>query len=92
MTDRDLGEPTSFYSLTEGSDVFASDGEKVGEVAAVFKDEAVDIFDGIEISLVPLGRKVYAHADLVDEIYERGVVLTVDELAAQDLPEQAGPR
>ena len=83
----DLGEPTSYFSLAEGADVLASDGEKVGTVARVFRDEAADIFDGLEISLLPLGRRVYAEADLVQEIYEKGVLLRIDEVAAQELSE-----
>ncbi len=86
MTD-DLGDPTSYFELADGADVFASDGEKVGKVARVFRDESVDIFDGIQIALLPLGRHVYAEAEIVDEIYERGVVLKVDEASAQGLPE-----
>lgn len=87
MNREDLGEPTSYFSLAEGVEVLASDGEKVGTVFRVFRDESVDIFDGLEIALLPLGRHVYAEADLVDEIYERGVVLSIDEVAAQELPE-----
>jgi hypothetical protein len=83
----DLGNPTSYFDLSDGADVFASDGEKVGKVVRVFRDESVDIFDGIQIALLPLGRHVYAEAELVDEIYERGVVLSIDEVAAQELPE-----
>ena len=83
----DLGNPTSYFDLADGADVFASDGEKIGKVVRVFRDESVDIFDGIQVALLPLGRHVYVEAELVDEIYERGVVLTVDETAAQELSE-----
>lgn len=83
----DLGNPTSYFDLAAGCDVFASDGEKVGTVVEVFRDESIDIFDGIRVALLPLGRHVYAEADLVDEIYERGLVLKIDEAAAQELPE-----
>lgn len=89
--DDELGEPTSYFALENGTDVFASDGEKVGTVARVFRDEAADIFDGLQIALLPLGRNVYAEADLVDEIFERGVVMTIDEIAVQALPDPAGP-
>lgn len=86
----DLGEPTSYFGLSDGTDVYASDSEKIGTVVRVFRDESVDIFDGVEIALLPLGRHVYAEAELVDEIYERGVVLKIDEVAAQDLPQPKG--
>jgi hypothetical protein len=83
----DLGNPTSYFDLAVGDDVFASDREKVGTVVEVFRDESIDIFDGIRVALLPLGRHVYVEADLVDEIYERGLVLKIDEAAAQELPE-----
>lgn len=85
-----LGEPTSYFGLKDGTDVYASDEEKIGTVVRVFRDETVDIFDGIQIALLPLGRHVYAEAELVDEIYERGVVMKIDEAAAQELPEPKG--
>jgi len=86
----DLGAPTSYFALSNGEDVLASDGEKIGTVVDVFRDEAADIFDGIQVALLPLGRNVYVEAELVDEIYERGVVLKIDEKAAQELPEPKG--
>jgi len=87
----ELGEPTSYFALEDGTDVFASDGEKVGTVVRIFRDEAADIFDGLQLALLPLGRNVYAEADLVDEIFERGVLLTIDEAAVQALPDPVGP-
>ncbi|MFM8527693.1 MAG: PRC-barrel domain containing protein [bacterium] len=87
----ELGEPTSYFALEGGTDVFASNGEKVGTVVRVFRDEAADIFDGLQIALLPLGRNVYAVADLVDEIFERGVLMTIDEITVQALPDPAGP-
>jgi ribosomal 30S subunit maturation factor RimM len=87
----ELGEPTSYFALEGGTAVFGSDGEEVGTVVRVFRDEAADIFDGLQIALLPLGRNVYAEADLVDEIFERGVLLKIDEIAVQALPDSERP-
>ena len=84
----DLGEPASYLTLSEGSAVYSSDGQHLGRVAHVLADPEVDVFDGIVLdkSVLPGGHR-FADADQVDEIYERGVVLSVDAATAQGLPE-----
>ena len=84
----DLGAPASYLVCGEGTPVYSSDGEKLGEVEHVLADEDTDIFDGIVIdrSILPGGQR-FADASQIGEIYERGVVLTVDAAAAQSLPE-----
>jgi hypothetical protein len=84
----DLGAPSSYLALSEGTAVYASDGAKLGEVEHVLADADADIFDGLVIdrSVLPGGHR-FADATQVDEIYERGVVLTVDAAAAESLPE-----
>ena len=84
----DLGNPSSYLALAEGTPVYSSDGEKLGEVEHVLCDQEIDIFDGLVIdqSVLPGGHR-FADATQVDEIYERGVVLTVDAVAAEKLPE-----
>jgi uncharacterized protein YrrD len=84
----DLGAPASYLVCGEGTAVYSSDGEKLGEVEHVLADEDTDIFDGIVLdrSVLPGGQR-FVDASQIDEIYERGVVLTVDAAAAQSLPE-----
>ena len=84
----DLGAPSSYLALAEGTPVYSSDGEKLGEVEHVLADAEADIFDGLVIdrSVLPGGHR-FADATQVEEIYERGVVLTVDAAAAEQLPE-----
>jgi hypothetical protein len=86
----DLGAPASYLTLEEGSAVYSSDGQHLGKVAHVLADPDVDVFDGIVLdkSVLPGGHR-FADADQVDEVYERGVVLSVDAAAAQALPEPA---
>jgi uncharacterized protein YrrD len=84
----DLGAPTSYLVLTDGTDVYSSDGEALGKVEHVLSDSDADIFDGIVIdtSVLPGGHR-FVDAPQIDRIYERGVVLTVDAAAAEKLPE-----
>ena len=84
----DLGAPSSFLALAEGTAIYASDGAKLGAVAHVLADEETNIFDGIVIdrSILPGGHR-FVDAPQVDEIYERGVVLSIDAASAESLPE-----
>ncbi len=84
----DLGAPTSYLVLAEGTPVYSSDGDRVGGVEHVLADTDADIFDGIvlDTSVLPGGNR-FVDATQVGEIYERGVQLTIDAAAAQALPE-----
>jgi len=81
----DLGAPISYLTLGEGTPVYGADGEEVGHVAHVLADEEADVFDGIVIAH-GLGHHVFADADQVDAIHERGVTLTVSAAEAEELP------
>jgi hypothetical protein len=81
----DLGAPASYLTLTKGTPVFSSGGDRVGVVAHVLADADADVFDGIVIDTGPGHR--FADAPEVDRIHDKGVVLTLDVRAASDLPE-----
>lgn len=83
----DLGSPTSYLLLQNGTSVYSSDGERIGEVAEIRADERNDIFDGLVVGhgLLP-GHRSFVAADQVEELYERGVVLKLDAAAADGLP------
>jgi len=85
---KDLGAPTSFLTLPKGVPVYSSDGEELGKVEYVLSAPNIDIFDGIvlDTSVLPGGRR-FVDAPEVAEIYEGGVVLTLDAEAARNLPE-----
>jgi hypothetical protein len=79
----DLGPPIAFLALEEGTPVLDPDGKHVGVVDHVFAEG--DIFEGLLIHSRPLaGRHLYADAEQVAEIHERGVLLAVsrDQLHA----------
>jgi hypothetical protein len=86
----DLGAPASYLTLEKGAACYSSDGQAVGKVEHVLADPDLDLFDGfvLDKSVLPGGHR-FVDADQVDEIYERGVVLTVDAAAAKSLPEPA---
>lgn len=84
----DLGAPSSYLALAEGTAVYASDGERLGVVEHVLADEETDIFDGIVIdsSALPGGHR-FVDASQVERVHERGIVLSLDAAAAERLPE-----
>jgi hypothetical protein len=84
----DLGSPISYEVLATGVPVYSSDGAKVGEVSHVLAAEDVDVFDGIVIrEHVGRGGHRFADANVVAEVHERGVVLSLDQVACERLPE-----
>jgi len=82
----DLGSPISYEVLERGTDVYTSDGERIGTVAHVLAAEDEDVFDGIVIA-EHRGRDGhrFADADDIEEIHERGVLLKLDRAAAEQL-------
>jgi hypothetical protein len=85
---KDLGAPVSFLTVSKGVPVYSSDEEELGKVEYVLSAPNIDIFDGIvlDTSVLPGGRR-FVDAPEVAEIYERGVVLKIDAVAAGNLPE-----
>ena len=84
----DLGAPISYIVLERGTEVFSSDHQAIGHVEHVLADEREDVFDGIVIARGGIGRgHVFADADDIGEIHERGVVLKLDGTACERLHE-----
>ncbi len=82
----DLGPPGSYLTLSRGLEVYSSDGRGIGRVEEVVAEPGADVFEGFVIEAGVLGGHRFVDATLVDEIYERGVVLTIDAAAAGELP------
>jgi sporulation protein YlmC with PRC-barrel domain len=80
----DLGDPASYLTLADGTDVLSSDGRKVGSVEHVLADPDADVFDGLIVKAS--GGHRFADASQIDSIHERGVVLNLDHSAAEGLP------
>jgi hypothetical protein len=84
----DLGQPSSYLTLTKGAVVYSCDGEEVGRVEHVLAAPDEDIFDGIvlDTSVLPGGQR-FCDADQIEEIFERGVLLKLARGSAEGLPE-----
>jgi uncharacterized protein YrrD len=84
----DLGQPSSYRTLAEGTPVYSSDSRPLGRIEHVLADQDTDIFDGLVIdrSVLPGGHR-FVDGSAVAEIFERGVVLAIDAAAAEQLPE-----
>jgi PRC-barrel domain len=84
----DLGQPVAYLAFDAGTDVVSSDGEVVGKVEHVLAAEEEDIFDGLVIDtrFGPGGHR-FVDAEQVDELYERGAVLTITAEEVDGLPE-----
>jgi uncharacterized protein YrrD len=79
---------TSYLTLSAGTPVRSSDGKEIGEVEHVLADAEADIFDGLVIDtrIGPGGHR-FVDSEQVASIGEDGVTLTLDERAAERLPE-----
>jgi hypothetical protein len=83
----DLGSPASYLTVPEGVPVYSADGEEAGRLTHVLAAEEEDIFDGLIVRIG--GRDAFVDAPLVDELYERGVVLKLSPGEVARLPEPA---
>ncbi len=84
----DLGDPTSYLELETGVPVYTADGERLGHVERVLADDDADIFEGLVVNtrIGPGGHR-FVDATQIDRLYMRGVTLTLDHAAAEQLPE-----
>jgi uncharacterized protein YrrD len=74
----DLGPPIAYTALPEGTPVYDRSGTHIGVVEQVVADEQVDIFRGLIVHTAPLpGKDLFADADQIAELHERGVLLSV---------------
>jgi uncharacterized protein YrrD len=69
----DLGAPVSYLVLGGGTPVYDRSGAAVGTVEHVLRDERSDVFHGLILKTRQDHR--YAPADLVDGLYEHGVIV-----------------
>ena len=80
-------EPASYLTLEPGTRVVSADGQEIGTVDHVLRDEDADIFDGliIDTRLGPGGLQ-FVDAPQVAEIYADRVVLTLSAAESEQLP------
>lgn len=73
----DLGRPIAYLVLKDGTAVYDRHGKRIGTVEHVLADEDLDIFHGLIVHAAPF-RHLFADADQIAELHERGVVLSVE--------------
>jgi uncharacterized protein YrrD len=80
-------QPSSYLTLEPGADVISADGERIGTVEHVLRDEQTDIFDGIvvDVRLGPGGLH-FVDAPQVGEIREGAVTIAVPAAEVERLP------
>jgi hypothetical protein len=78
MDAQDLGDLVAYTAIADGTPIYDHQGRRIGVVEHVM--EVGGIFEGVIVHTHPLpGRHLYADADQIAEIHERGVVLSVTE-------------
>lgn len=90
-----MPDPVSWFVVERGWDVVGRDGDKLGTVEEVLGDSSLDIFDGLAVATGVLGKPRYVPAELVAEIVEGSVRLSIagdefgrlDEYDAPGLPQ-----
>ena len=84
-------DPTSWYMIEPGWEVFDGDGERVGEVTSVVGDQDTDIFDGLRMETAG-GDELYVIADRVADLVDGRVTLDAPLAALEpgDLEEPGG--
>jgi hypothetical protein len=72
-----MADPRSWYVVEKGWKVLAADGSDVGIVHEVLGDEAADIFDGLAVSRGLGSNPLYVPSEVVGEIVEGEVKLSL---------------
>jgi hypothetical protein len=81
--------PVSWLLIEAGWEVVGSDGESIGKVEEVVGDQ--DIFSGLVVSTGVLAKPHWVPAELVDEIEEGRVRLSLSSDEADRLEEYEPP-
>jgi hypothetical protein len=87
-----MPDPVSWFVVERGWEVVGSDGGKLGTVEEVLGDSEHDIFDGLSVATGLLGKPRYVPAELVQEIVEGSVHLSIGQGKAERLDEYHAPR
>jgi hypothetical protein len=86
-----VDDPVSWLMIRPGWKVRAADGSEVGAVDEVAGDDNEDIFDGLAIATSALGRPRYVPAEVVGEITDGVVRLSLTPEQVEQLGEYLEP-
>ena len=87
-----MADPVSWFGIERGWEVVGGDGGKLGTVEEALGDPERDIFDGLSIATGLLGKPRYVPAELVREIVEGTVRLSIGQDELERLEEYDEPR
>ena len=77
-----MSEPMSWMTLEKGTRVVSSDGTELGTVADVIADVEKGIFSGLSISSGLLSGNLFVPADLIGNMSEDAVALSITSAEA----------
>jgi hypothetical protein len=86
-----VADPVSWYLIEQGWEVVGSDDESIGKVEETVGDSTHDIFDGLTVGTGLLSKPRYVPAELVGEIVEGRIKLTIDRERFKQLDEYREP-
>lgn len=72
-----MADPVSWFVIEQGWRVVGNDGSELGTVEETVGDSARDIFDGLTVGTGLLSKPRYVPAELVVEIVEGTITLSV---------------
>jgi hypothetical protein len=87
-----VADPVSWFVIERGWEVVGGDGSKLGTVEEALGDPERDIFDGLSVATGLLGKPRYVPAELVHEIVEGTVRLSIGQEELERLDEYDEPR
>ena len=87
-----MADPVSWFLIQPGWEVAGSDGARLGKVEETIGDSQLDIFDGLTVGTGVLGRPKYVPAELVGEIVEGTISLSIDSDGFEKLEPYREPR
>jgi hypothetical protein len=85
-----VAEPVSWFLIEKHWNVVGPDGEEIGKVEEVIGDSSHDIFNGLTVGIGLLHKPRYVPAELVAEIVEGEVRLSVGKDEVERLEEYDG--
>jgi hypothetical protein len=86
-----VADPVAWFLIERLWDVVGSDGEELGKVEEVLGDSSHDIFSGLVVGTGMLRRPRYVPAELVSEIVEGRVTLSLGTDEFERLDEYEEP-
>ena len=86
-----MADPVSWFVVERGWQVVGADGSELGKVEETVGDSGRDIFDGLTVGTGLLSHPRYVPAELVAEIVEGEVRLSIDHARFERLGKHEEP-